>query len=127
MKIFYNKRQLKVALIFGIIWIVIGLAAIISRSENNFLTGFTFLGIAYLILYLIKRNIPYVLITDEFIQVHNFIRKKIYLKDIQEIKYFAGDYILRSSDKELRIDTNFVDKESLPKLKKFIEELKTGY
>ena len=122
MKIFYNKRQLKLALIFGLIWIIIGVISIITKSENNFFSGFLFIGIAYLILYFIKRYTPYVLITDEFIQVNNYIRTKIYFKDIKEIKYFAGDYFVKSRHKELTIDTNYVDKESLPLLKEFIEK-----
>lgn len=125
MKIYYNKKQLNIALIFGIIWIVIGTVSIVGNSDNSFLSGFLGIGILYLILYFIKKYNPYVLVTDEYIQVHNFIRKKIQLKDIVAITYFAGDYTIKSSDKELTIDTNFIDKLSLPAFKIFMDDLMT--
>lgn len=124
MEISYNKKKSNISLILGIIWILIGTTSIIGNSENDFLSGFLFIGIAYLAIYFMQRNVPYVLITDEFIQVCNFKKKKIYLKDITEVKYFAGDYIIKSDSKELSIDSNFVEKESLPNLKNAIEELK---
>lgn len=124
MEVAYNKKKSHISLILGVTWIVIGITSIIGDSGNNFLSGFLFIGIAYLAIYFIQRNVPYVLITDEFIQVCNFTKRKIYLKDITEIKYFAGDYVIKSASKELSIDSNFVEKESLPSLKNAIEELK---
>ena len=76
----YNKKKSNISLILGIIWILIGTTSIIGNSENDFLSGFLFIGIAYLAIYFMQRNVPYVLITDEFIQVCNFKKKKIYLK-----------------------------------------------
>ena len=126
MKVSYNKKKALISLILGIVWTLIGITSIAADSENNFLSGFLIIGIAYLAIYFIQRNIPYVLITDEFIQVCNITKRKIYLKDVLEVKYFAGDYTIKSAAKELSIDTNFVEKESLPNLKKAIEELKAG-
>lgn len=124
MKIYSNKKQLNHSLIFGIIWVVLGTVSIVGRSENPFLSGFLIIGIFYLAIYFVQKNVPYVLITDDMIQVNSFTAKKIYLRDIVEIAYFAGDYIIKSHDKKLTIDTNSVDSESLPNLKIFIADLK---
>ena len=127
MKVYYNRKQLNIALIFGVLWVLIGVISIVGNSENNFLSGFLLIGVVYLILYFVKKHNPYVVITEEYIQVHNYVRKKIQLNDIVDVKYFAGDYTIKSFDKELTIDTNFIDKVSLPAFKIVMEELMVKY
>jgi hypothetical protein len=55
---------------------------------------------------------------------NGIFKKEIEIKNVKSIKYFAGDYIIKSAEKEIVIDTNLVDKESQSNLKNYFENLK---
>ena len=121
MKILYNQKQLKRSLILGLIWIAIGIGPLFF-SQNQ-LTAFIGIGVMYVLVYFFQKNRPYVLITEEYIRVDHFPfgKKQMALDQIQTVKYFAGDYIIKDANKELVIDTNLVDKDSLAELKQFMQ------
>lgn len=120
-KILYNQKQARRTFVFGILAVVLGILAQIYRP-NYLLGGFIGIGIVYIVTYIAQTFSPYVLITTDFIQRNSFPIKKIALKDITEIKYFAGDYIIKKPGKEIVIDTNYIDKESLPLLRQFVDD-----
>ncbi|CAZ98557.1 Conserved hypothetical protein [Zobellia galactanivorans] len=49
--------------------------------------------------------------------------KKINLNEINWIKKFAGDYTLKTETKELKINTELIDKTSLTELNSILKEL----
>jgi hypothetical protein len=109
------------SLIFGIIWMCIALASFIVDPRFNYFAVIA--GIVYFVDYFVRSQRQYALITEDFIQVNKFTAQRIYLQDIVEIKYFAGDYTIRAKDMTLVIDTNIVDKESIDGLKTQINNL----
>jgi hypothetical protein len=120
MKILYNQTQLKRTLIMGIAFTAIGVLSIFFSTEH-FLAGFVGIGILYIAISIVQKNRAYVVISDEYIQKDGIIKQKLSIAQIQSVKYFAGDYIIKSSAKELTIDTNVVDKKYLPELQQYFE------
>ena len=49
--------------------------------------------------------------------------KKINLNEINWIKKFAGDYTLKTEQKELKINTELIDENSLTELNRILAEL----
>jgi hypothetical protein len=123
MKILYNQSQLNRILILGIVFILLGVISLFF-STKTYLSGMAGIGLMHIIIYYYQKNRAYVTIKNDIISKDGvFIKHKIEVKKIISVKYFAGDYIIRSSDKELTIDTNLIDKESLPLLKSYFADL----
>ena len=53
--------------------------------------------------------------------------KKLYLMEIKSIKKFAGDYILKSDTKELTINTQMIDPNSMAMLNNELEKLQVEW
>ena len=91
-----------------------------------YLGGFLGLGIMYIVIYFIQKNRAYVRITPEYISKDGLFPSRIEIDQIKSVKYFAGDFIIKSNEKEITIDTNIIDKESLPDLKDYFEKYITN-
>jgi hypothetical protein len=124
MKILHNQSQLKKILFLGIGYVIIGLLSLLTSSSNIFLSGSIGIGIVFISQYFYNKNRAYVILTENSIMSNGIIKKEIEIKNVKSIKYFAGDYIIKSAEKEIVIDTNLVDKESLSNLKNYFENLK---
>jgi hypothetical protein len=123
MKIHYTKRRLRHSLVFGIIWIILGTAATIFNTKNIFNYGYLLIGVVYLGTHLFEKTKQYLTIEDGILTKNQLTPKKIDLNEIRQIKYFAGDYILKNESSELTINTELIEKESLEKLKVVLETL----
>jgi hypothetical protein len=128
MKIEYKKRHLKINLILGIIWLVLGLLSIIFDGENRWTDyGYLFISILYLTLYFYQRQNNYLTIERGVIKINGLFGKKLKLTEIQSIKKFAGDYILKTDKKEFTINTQMIDPNSLAELNTELEKLKVEW
>ena len=120
MEIKYNRKSAKNGLIIGILILAVGISSVLftERTSILFLVG----GLAYIInsIYVLKTN--YVTVKDGYLKKNR--GGKIYLDNLIEVKKFAGDYILKTKQTQITIDTNIVDKESLKKLDEFMASLK---
>lgn len=123
MKIRFTKKRLKHYLIFGIIWLVLGITAVIFNSDNIFNYGFLIIGILYLGTYIFENNKQYLTIENGTISKNKLIPKRINLAEIKRIKKFAGDYILKTDKTELRINTELIDEKSLAELNAVLDNL----
>lgn len=123
MKIHYKKKRLNVNLIFGVIWIIFGVTAILFFSDNFFNYGYLALGVFYFILYIFESKRQYLTITNRTISKNQLITKKINLKDIKAIKKFAGDYKLKTDTTELTINTRLIEEKSLSDLETVLKGL----
>lgn len=126
MKIKFRKKRLIYNLVFSIFYIVIGLDGIINQ-ENIRWTKYVFLiiGTIYLIKSLFEIRNQYLTIENGMIRKNQFLGfiKKINLKDIIQIKKFAGDYTLVTEQTELKINTELIDDNSHDILKHILTEL----
>ena len=82
------------------------------------------MGIFLLIFYIFYTEKQYLTIKNGILTKNDmFLSKSIPLRDIKEIKYFAGDYTLITDHKKLTIETDPIDKNSLEKFKAILNEL----
>lgn len=124
MHIKYSKKPLNYSLIFGILWLVIFISYLVSGNIRYFKYFYLIVGIPLLITYIFEKTKHYLTIENGVITKNQLFPKRIELAKITDIRYFAGEYKLISDTSEMRILTQFIDKDSLEDLKAVIETLK---
>ena len=128
MKIEFKKTHLKSNLIFGIIWLGLGILNIAFEEEirwNDY--GYLFISILYLALYFYQRQNNCITIERGVIKMGGLFGKKLNLTEIESIKKFAGDYILKTDNKELTINTQMIDPNSMAVLNNELEKLQVEW
>ncbi|WP_372518347.1 hypothetical protein [Winogradskyella sp.] len=124
MKIRYKKRHLNINLILGIIWLVWFFVFDFNKEEMNWTDyGWLVISIAYLSIYFYQRQNKYLTIENGIIKINSPFGKKLNLTEIKRIKKFAGDYILKTDKKELTINTQIIDPNSLAELNAELKKL----
>ena len=124
MKIGYKKKHLNVNLILGLVWLVWFFVGVFGKVEPNWTDyGWIIISIMYLGLYFYQKNYKYLTIKNGIINVNGPFGKKLNLSEIKRIKKFAGDYILKTDRKELTINTQIIDPNSLAELNAELEKL----
>ena len=124
MKIQYKKRQLNFNLIFGIIWLTYFLIQLIFDKEIHWIDyGWILISLAYFGIYFYQKKYKYVSIENGILTVNGPLGKKLNLTEIKRVKKFAGDYILKSDKKDLTINTQIIDPNSLAELNAELEKL----
>ena len=126
MKIIFKKKRLYINLILGIIWSGFGVFNLLEDDNlrwSNY--GFLTIGIFYIIHYLYDLINQYLTIENGTIRknvLYGF-GKKINLNEINRIENYAGDYILRTVRKELKINTKFIEQKSLVEFNEILKKL----
>ena len=122
MKILYSKKKRKYDLFQGIFWILLFVLGILfSDRKNVFFYLNLIMGLVHIYLYL---KVKYYLIIEKDVLKQNYIfGKKMELSDIKSIKHFAGEYILRTDTRKMRIDIGSIDQSSLLDLKGELKKL----
>ncbi|GAA4520829.1 hypothetical protein [Sphingobacterium thermophilum] len=124
MKIQYKKRQLNFNLIFGIIWLTYFLVKLIFDEEIHWIDyGWILISLAYFGIYFYQKKYKYVSIENGILTVNGPFGKKLNLNEIKQIKKFAGDYIIKTDNKELTINTQIIEPNSLAELNAELEKL----
>ena len=124
MRIGYKKKQLKLNLIMGIVWLIYGIIVVIFNEDVNWFKycWFVFSAI-YLIMYFYQKRKKYLTLENGIIKQNWPFGKKMNLNEIKRIRHFAGDYILKSDNKELTIYIQLIDEKSLLELKSELKKL----
>ncbi|QDH80701.1 hypothetical protein FKX85_17300 [Echinicola soli] len=123
MKIRYSRKRLRQYLIFGSLWFILGIAALVYNAENVFSYGYLLAGILYFVIYLFENTKQYLTIRQGIITKKHLIPKKINIKDIIHLKKFDGKYILKTIATEMKINMELIEEKSLVKLKAVLENL----
>ncbi|NNC49334.1 MAG: hypothetical protein HKO01_02230 [Flaviramulus sp.] len=124
MKIQYTKKRLRGNLIIGLFWLTLSIAKSVLSSYENFIDYFFILmAVMYLGQYFYEWRNQYLNIADKQIEVNYPFGKKINLSEINWIKKFAGDYILKTDKKDLTINTQIIDNVSLNDLNEILAKL----
>jgi len=124
MEIKYKKRHLNVNLISGFFWLIWFLIGVFGKEEPNWTDyGWIFISLMYLGLYFYQKNYKYLTIENGIINVNGPFGKKLNLTEIKRIKKFAGDYIIKTDKKELTINTQIIEPNSLAELNAELEKL----
>jgi hypothetical protein len=116
MKIRFKKKRLYINLILGLVWTGLGVFSLLEDESLRWTDhGYLVVGILYIGHYLYDLNNQYLTIENGSIRkniLYGF-RKKINLNEIYRIEKYAGDYILRTLTKELKINTELIEEKSL--------------
>ena len=124
MRIGYKKKQLKLNLIMGIVWLIYGIILVIFNEDVNwFEYGWFVFSAIYLIMYFYQKREKYLTLENGIIKQNWPFGKKMNLNEIKRIRHFAGDYILKSDKKELTINIQLIDEKSLLELKSELKKL----
>ena len=124
MKIGYKKRHLNVNLIFGLFWLLWFFIGVFGKEEPNWTDyGWIVISLMYLGMYFYQKNYNYLTIENGFIKQNWPFGKKMKLKEIKGIKHFAGEYILKSELKKMKINIQLINEESLLELKTELKKL----
>ena len=122
MKILYSKKKRKYELFQGIFWILLFILGVLfSDRKNVFFYLNLIMGLIHIYLYL---KVKYYLTLENNIIKQNYIfGKKIDLSEIKSIKHFAGEYILRTDTRKMKIDVGSIEKSSLAELRDELKKL----
>lgn len=124
LKIRYTKKRLRTNLIVGLVWLGLGMAYWLFDLIDFWLNYYPFvLAFLYLGLYLYERQNQYLTITEDQIKINDLFGKRIHISQINRIKKFAGDYKLITDKKEMKIDTQIIDPDSLEDLNGILAKL----
>lgn len=116
----YNQRQAKNALILGVVFLALGLTAMaFGFSQVYFLVG---MGSFYIGTYFYKRKRFYLVLKDGVLKKD--FGATIAIEDVIQTRTFAGDFIFKSKDKEMVLDRNLIDKESIVTVEKLIATIR---
>tara|TARA_B100001059_G_scaffold229760_1_gene262846 strand:- start:931 stop:1320 length:390 start_codon:yes stop_codon:yes gene_type:complete len=124
MEIKYKKKHLNVNLILGLVWLIWFFIGVFGKEEPNWTDyGWFFISLMYLGIYYYQKKYNYLSIENGIINVNGPFGKKLNLTEIKWIKKFAGDYILKTDEKELTINTQIINPSSLAELNAELEKL----
>ena len=114
----YNIKNQRYFIIVGGLFILLAGIELIASNEIRYFN--ITLALLYIAPYFYHKKVPFLTIQKGVLKQNWWFGKSIDSKDINEIKYFAGEYIIRSQKKELRIDTHIIDPRDQPHLTDFL-------
>ena len=117
-KLRYNIKNQRYYIIIGGLFILLAGIELIDSNEIRYFN--ITLALLYIAPYFYHKKVPFLTIQKGVFKQNWWFGKSIDSKDINEIKYFAGEYIIRSQKKELRIDTHIIDPRDQPLLTDFL-------
>ncbi len=91
--------------------------SIFNHEEESWIKyGWLVLSLSYIGIYSYKYFNQYLTVKNGFILENSPFGTKIRLTEIKQIKKYAGEYILKTDDKELTINTQLIEPKSLTAL-----------
>jgi hypothetical protein len=117
-KLRYNIKNQRYYIIVGGLFILLAGIELIASNEIRYFN--ITIALLYIAPYFYHKKVPFLTIQKGVFKQNWWFGKSIDSKDINEIKYFAGEYIIRSQKKELRIDTHIIDPRDQPLLTDFL-------
>ncbi|MDB2491348.1 hypothetical protein N9W90_03160 [Flavobacteriaceae bacterium] len=111
-------------MIFGLFWLIWFFFGVFGKEEPNWTDyGWIVISLMYLGMYFYQKNYNYLTIENGIINVNGPFGKKLNLNELKWIKKFAGDYILKTDEKELAINTQIINPSLLAELNAELEKL----
>ena len=122
-KIRYKQRHRYLHIAMGFLWSCFFAVKIFYRDSSDWFDYiFLLISILYVSLYLFQTWFGYATIENGILSVYDFPIKRIDLREVTQFRYYAGDYILESESKKLRINTHLLDPQDVLQLKTKLSE-----
>ena len=124
MKIKYKKEPLIVYLTAGLFWFMLFNVIFFEKEELSSLDyGWIVMSLIYLGIFFYRKKYYYLTIIKDNIRVNGPLGKELKLTEVKRIKKFAGDYIIKTDQKEMTINTQIIDPNSLKELDAELKKL----
>jgi len=124
MKIKYKKQPLLFYLTAGLFWLIFFIVILFEKERLNWIDyGWIVMSFVYLGIFYFQKKYKYITIEDGIIRINGPLGKELKLIEIKRIKKFAGDYIIKTDQKEMTINTQIIDPNSLKELDVELEKL----
>lgn len=128
MQICYKRKIINANIFGGLIWMVALLASFLLDSLYNLSVLFyVLMSVLYFTISLYQMKYQYLTLKNGTIKQNWPFGKKIQLEQIQKIRHFSGEYILKSKDKTLKIDIYKIAPKSLQNLKTELKKLNVDW
>ncbi len=125
MTIFYALRGMRYLLWSGIAYIMMSILIFLVGDLSSFDWIWFVLGIIHLLLYFYQKHKGYLTIKDGLIKKHDFTFEKMQVSDIKTVKYFAGDYVLKSQKKKMTINKELLDEDAIMYFEQLLKKYPT--
>jgi hypothetical protein len=124
MVIEYKKSYMRSHLIFGLFWVLFFLLFTFFSDTSFLWFDFGYLAIAamYLGMYIYQKRYGYLTLEKGVLKLNDPRNKYIDLNTVTRFKFFAGDYILESDSKKLKVNTALMEPPSVVQLKTELEK-----
>ena len=123
MTIAYKKKYLNLNLIYALLFTVTLFTFALNSEENWKLIIGILVPASFISKYFYQKQKKYLTIEDDKIKVNNIFGREINLNEILTIEKYAGDYILKTGIKKLKIDTTIIELVELSNLNSELEKL----
>ena len=123
MTIAYKKKYLNLNLIYALLFTVTLFTVDLKSEENWKLIIGILVPASFISKYFYQKQKKYLTIEDDKIKVNNICGREINLNEILTIEKYAGDYILKTGIKKLKIDTTIIELVELSNLNSELEKL----
>ena len=127
MTIAYKKKYLNINLIYALLFTVTLFPFTLNSAESWMLIIGILTPTSFIAKYSYQKQKKYLTIEDERIRVNNIFGKGINLNEIQTIEKYAGDYILKTGNKKLKIDTTIIEPTELSNLNCVLKKLNVKF
>ena len=123
MTIAYKKKYLNLNLIYALLFTVTLFTVALNSEENWKLIIGILVPASFISKYFYQKQKKYLTIENNKIKVNNIFGSEINLNEIFTIERYAGDYILKTGIKKLKIDTTIIAPVELSNLNSELEKL----
>ena len=123
MTIAYKKKYLNLNLIYALLFTVTLFTVDLKSEENWKLIIGILVPASFISKYFYQKQKKYLTIENNKIKVNNIFGSEIKLNEIFTIERYAGDYILKTGIKKLKIDTTIIAPVELSNLNSELEKL----
>tara|TARA_B100000780_G_C20710088_1_gene282257 strand:- start:18 stop:416 length:399 start_codon:yes stop_codon:yes gene_type:complete len=123
MTIAYKKKYLNLNLIYALLFTVTLFTVDLKSEENWKLIIGILVPASFISKYFYQKQKKYLTIENNKIKVNNIFGSEINLNEIFTIERYAGDYILKTGIKKLKIDTTIIAPVELSNLNSELEKL----
>lgn len=123
MKIKYCRSLIRNNYGYGLTMIGLGIFAVYINSSSIFSYLWIFLGILQAGTSYYRQTYQYLTIKEDKLIRHSIIPKRIAVADIKRVKKYVNSYKIETHNQSMRIEKDFIDRESLQRLNLFLERL----
>jgi len=122
---FKNKREKQnIGLLFGIIWIIIGLFKIFEPEQFEWInTWFLILAIIFVFALFYRKKKQYLTLENGVISKNSLFHKPLKMSEIKRVEKKSKKYILKTELRKFTIDTKIIAEKSLSELNTELKKL----